>query len=137
MPCNANRALLAALAAWSAWPWPARAQDGVDPAPWVTDGPVYAVARSGDTVYLGGNFTRVGPVTGGGALLSASSGQAVLPLPRVEGRVYAVASDGAGGWYVGGLFTEVGGASRSNLARILADGSVSPWAPPRTGRCTP
>ncbi|MBK9075231.1 MAG: PQQ-binding-like beta-propeller repeat protein [Flavobacteriales bacterium] len=38
-------------------------------------------------------------------------------------------SDGAGGWYIGGAFTEVGGLPRLRLAHILSDGSVGPWAP--------
>jgi hypothetical protein len=38
----------------------------------------------------------------------------------------AVAADGSGGWYVGGLFTHVGGVPRTNLAHIRADHSVDP-----------
>ena len=36
----------------------------------------------------------------------------------------ATVPDGAGGYYVGGAFTEVGGTTRNNIAHILADGSV-------------
>ena len=32
---------------------------------WVTNGGVYASAVVGNTLYLGGNFNRVGPATGG------------------------------------------------------------------------
>ncbi|HET9233879.1 MAG TPA: hypothetical protein VFP10_07050, partial [Candidatus Eisenbacteria bacterium] len=38
----------------------------VDPNLWVTNGPVSSVVHDGGTIYIGGNFTRVGPATGGG-----------------------------------------------------------------------
>ncbi|MDW8030016.1 MAG: hypothetical protein RMK94_16685, partial [Armatimonadota bacterium] len=37
----------------------------------------------------------------------------------------AVVSDGAGGWFVGGNFTQVGSVSRTNIVHILPDGSVN------------
>src|SRR5260370_35813911 len=43
-----------------------------------------------------------------------------------EGLVQAVAPDGSGGWYIGGLFTHVGGVARNNIAHISADRSVDP-----------
>jgi hypothetical protein len=94
----------------------------------ITDGTVNAVTVSGNTVYVGGSFSHIGPATGSALPLDAASGQP-LTLPRVAGDVYAVAPDGAGGWYLGGRFTAVGGLARPNLAHVLADGSVSPWAP--------
>src|SRR5437867_12467975 len=39
---------------------------------WVTDGTVNAVARSGNTLYIGGAFGRLGPPTGGGAPLDSN-----------------------------------------------------------------
>src|SRR5262245_64689254 len=33
---------------------------------YVTDGPVYATALSGNVLYIGGYFSRVGPATGSG-----------------------------------------------------------------------
>ena len=38
----------------------------------------------------------------------------------------AAVGDGAGGYYIGGQFTQVGGISRNSIAHILADGSVDP-----------
>jgi hypothetical protein len=43
-------------------------------------------------------------------------------VAQVDGSVLAVAPDGAGGWYIGGRFTSVGGVPRSRLARITASG---------------
>jgi hypothetical protein len=61
--------------------------------------------------------------------LDRRTGAAEPPYPKVLGAVRAVAPDGAGGWYIGGQFTAVGGQPRRNLAHILANGEVSAWAP--------
>ena len=102
----------------------------------VTNGPVQAIVRSGDTIYIGGRFDRVGPRTGPGVEV-ALDGSQNPGLPEISGAgpsslngsgggLSAVASDGSGGWYIGGLFTHVGGVPRTNLAHIRADHSVDP-----------
>lgn len=97
---------------------------------WVTNGPVYAIATTSSTVYLGGQFTQVGPATGSGVPLSAATGKPADAFPMVKGIVLVCVSDSAGGWYIGGDFNQVGGMPRNNLAHILADGSVDPdWNP--------
>jgi hypothetical protein len=48
----------------------------------------------------------------------------------VNGPVLAVVSDGAGGWFIGGEFTYVGGVARTGLAHINSDGTVdTTWNP--------
>jgi hypothetical protein len=101
----------------------------VDTTLWGTDNYVRAIARDGSTIYIAGDFTKVQVPTGGGAPLSAASGELVRPFPRVVGNIYATVPDGARGWYIGGNFTAVGGAPRQHLAHILADGSVDAWDP--------
>ena len=101
----------------------------VDTTLWVTNGSVNAVVRDGNTIYIGGDFTLVGPATGGGVPLSMASGGPVGPLPKVHESVSAAVPDGSGGWYIGGTFAAVGGLPRSNLAHILADGTVAAWDP--------
>jgi hypothetical protein len=64
---------------------------------WVTDGDVNAITASPGTVYLGGAFSWVGPYTGASVRIDQSSGLVDTPFPRVNGTVYAVAPDGAGG----------------------------------------
>src|ERR1700694_3908917 len=84
----------------------------------VTNGPVQAVVRAGDTIYIGGRFDRVGPRTGPGVEV-ALDGSQNPGLPEISGAgpsslggsgggLSAVAPDGFGGWYVGARFTHVG-----------------------------
>ena len=127
----AGRAVVVILGAIVACAWMARAAGAqvIRPDLCVTDGTVQAIAKSGSTLYIGGQFNRVGPATGGGVPLDVTSGMPVDGFPKVAGVVSAVASDGAGGWYVGGEFATVGGIPRSNIAHVLADNTVSAWAP--------
>jgi hypothetical protein len=103
---------------------------------YVVDADVNAISRVGNTIYIGGNFTRVGPRTGPGAEV-ALDGTWNATLPEVSGAgpstsggaatgLRAVIADGTGGWYIGGLFTHVGGGTHTNVAHILADHSVDP-----------
>jgi hypothetical protein len=110
----------------------ARAQV-VDPSLWVTDGAVHAIAQDGNTLYIGGDFSHVGPDTGPFALLDAASGAARTGWPIVDGSVYAVAPDGAGGWYLGGQFVAVGGVGRSCIAHVRADRTLDAWNPNADG----
>ncbi|MCX6998699.1 MAG: hypothetical protein NT106_00120 [Candidatus Sumerlaeota bacterium] len=97
---------------------------------WVTDSSVYAIVRTTDTVYIGGSFSYVGPSTGGGVPLDASTGAPVATFPKVNGFVYACVPDGSGGWFIGGDFNRVGGVARKNIAHILTNISVDPaWNP--------
>lgn len=98
-----------------------------DPNLWVADGPVYATARQGNTLYIGGNFTCVAPPTGGLAVVDSTSGQVLGGWPRVTGVVRAVLADGSGGWYVGGSFTGIGALACASLAHLRADGSIDGW----------
>jgi hypothetical protein len=105
----------------------------VDPNIWGADGNVLSIARSGNTLYVGGSFSLVGENSGGGVPFDARTGEPSKGYPKVTGSVYAIAPDGSGGWYVGGQFTALGGKPRSSLAQVRADGSVSDWDPCVTG----
>src|SRR5262245_35736999 len=100
----------------------------------VPNGPVNAVTISGSTLYLGGSFTSIGPASGGGVPFDAVSGAQLPVIPRVAGTVKTVVPDGKGGWYIGGLFSAVGGVPRLNCARIRGDGSVTAWNPQPNGQ---
>src|SRR5262249_7731842 len=60
----------------------------VDTTLWVTNGTVFSVVRDRTTIYIGGSFTQVGPATGGGLAIDASTGAAQQPYPKVTGNVY-------------------------------------------------
>lgn len=96
---------------------------------WQPDGVVRATAIADTTLYLGGDFSYVGPDNGFGQPVDPVSGEVLSGSPQIDGPVNAVVSDGANGWFVGGSFTHVGGLARGGLAHILADGSVAAFDP--------
>ncbi|MEW6469497.1 MAG: T9SS type A sorting domain-containing protein [Bacteroidota bacterium] len=98
----------------------------LDTSLWITNGPVNAMVKSGNTLYLGGDFDYVGRSTGFAVPLDSAATPAIDNFPKVDGPVYAIASDYRGGWYIGGKFKTVGGLARKNFARIKGDGSVYP-----------
>ena len=81
------------------------------------------------TIYIGGQFTQVGPATGSAVPINVATGGLPASFPKVVGNVRAHRARRGGGWYIGGSFTSVGGIPRSNLARVAADLSVSTWNP--------
>jgi hypothetical protein len=96
---------------------------------WQTNGRVNAIAVSGNVVYLGGQFTSMRPAgaaAGTGevtrnhaAAVSLSTG-ALLPWnPNVNNTVRAIRVVGTT-VYLGGAFTQVGGASHSRVAAVQA-----------------
>ncbi len=91
---------------------------------WLPDEPIETLCVDGGRLYIGGQFSQVGPYTGPYAVMAASTGLPDLSWPRCDGYVNAVAADGQGGWYVGGLFNHFGGQPRMNLAHVLGNGQV-------------
>lgn len=110
---------LVAQAGLHAQPCPA-----LDPKFWLTDGPVYSTLVANDSIYLGGDFSYVGPRTGPAGLFHQATGALLGSPPSISGVVRAIVPDGAGGWFIGGTFTRIGTVSITNLARLNADLSV-------------
>lgn len=107
---------------------------------WVTNGSVYAMAVSGNVVYMGGSFSQVGPADGSGwvarqnlAAFDMSSGLALAWNPRADAAVRALTCD-SGVVYVGGDFDRVGGVFRSRVAAVdEISGAVTGWNPGANG----
>jgi len=102
----------------------------VDPNFPAVNGSIRCQVLAHDTLYIGGDFDRVGGVpTGSFAVLDSISGTSIFGWPEVDGPVYCSLPDGEGGWFIGGDFTVAGGQPRSRLAHLLADGSLAGWNP--------
>ena len=117
---------------------PVRAQD-IDPRFPVTNGPVSAMALAGDTLYVAGRFSWIGPANGSMVALDAATGDPVGPWPRFSYGQYpgtpfdvfasACLADEEGGCWVGGGFASVEGAPTWGLAHVRPDGSLDPACP--------
>ncbi len=87
-----------------------------------TDGRVYAILRSGDTIYLGGNFQNVdGERRTRLAAIDANTGALKEWSPGASAPVHALAASSDGSRiYAGGAFTRVDGADHAGIAAIDA-----------------
>lgn len=87
--------------------------------------------------YVGGEFTSYQAWnTGSGAAVNPTTGEVDPSFPSVSGWPYerAVVSDGAGGWFIGGGMSSVGGRAVSRAAHLKADGTLDTnWLPVVTG----
>ncbi|MCE5229183.1 hypothetical protein LLG95_06255 [bacterium] len=98
-----------------------------NPDAWVVNGPVYRILPTPNAIYIAGDFTHIGPDFSGGAVpLDLATGDHLAVFPKVNGIVNTCIPDGSGGWFLGGSFDQVGTYVRTNLAHILADGTVDP-----------
>ena len=114
---------------------------------WMTNGKVYAVIRSGNYIYVGGQFTsiRSGPTGQSFAATNLARFHADTGVgdstwtPDVTGadmtktKVYSLAASNGKIW-VGGNFGAVNGVARRNLAAVSPDtGVVDPTVDPLVG----
>jgi len=86
------------------------------------------------TRYVGGQFSAFNAWdTGPGTVVNSTTAEANVTFPKVSGSsasIKAVASDGLGGFYIGGTFTSVDGQAITNAAHINPDGSLdTAWNP--------
>jgi len=77
------RSAAAIVVAMGLWPGVTWAQEP-NPEVWATNGTVAAIATSGNSIFLGGDFTLVGPNTGHFVAVDAASGLPEGGWPRVD-----------------------------------------------------
>jgi len=82
-----------------------------------------------DRVYIGGDFTYLGPYTGPLGKLDATTGIHDPSIPVITsggspGSIDALVPDGSGGFFVGGFFDHIGNTAVNNMAHIRSDGTV-------------
>ncbi|KQS68792.1 PKD domain-containing protein [Modestobacter sp. Leaf380] len=88
-----------------------------------------ATSPDGKTLYVGGEFTRVGTATRNRiAAFDTATGALTAFAPSVSGVVKAIGAT-ASTVYLGGTVSAVGGVSRSRLAAVTTAGALLPWAP--------
>ena len=90
---------------------------------WVVDGSVSALAATKSALYVGGDFTAIGPPTG--AWVSVDATGAVAPVrAEVYDSVSDAVSDGAGGWFIQGEISSVGGVDHSGFTHLKSNGRL-------------
>jgi trimeric autotransporter adhesin len=101
---------------------------------------VTSMIADADTLYIAGGFTETRPATGPFAVVSSQDRSYLRSWPGMvawgeppygDGSVrstktFSVASDGVGGWFVGGDFQRVDGTSIGRLVHLLPDGTPDP-----------
>ena len=108
--------------------WPLRVDPTFSDADWTSitssvadvNGTVYALAVSGNDLYVGGEFTRVGGVSANNVAKWDGTNWSALGSGVENGgnltRVYALAVSGTD-LYVGGIFTTAGGSDANYIAK--------------------
>ncbi|MBS1895033.1 MAG: PKD domain-containing protein [Actinobacteria bacterium] len=104
-----------------------------EPVEWAPDQPlagfavqgkVEAIARSGERVYIGGEFGFVGQPARGAVTIDPETGEATAPAFETDAGIFSATPDGSGGTYVGGEFRRILGGRRSHLAHVLPGGEL-------------
>ena len=101
-----------------------------------TGAKINALAIKGSTIYVGGDFTKIGGIERNNLAAIGTNGTLKHWNPNTDGEVNALAIKGStiyvggGFWGVGGGgFTKIGETGRNNLAAIGTDGTLQSWNP--------
>ncbi len=98
----------------------------LQPATLSTNGTVNVIEQDGDNTYLAGAFSQIGFRTNYHSILPLGSDVPAFDILYPNSNIDVAVSDGAGGWYVGGSFSNISGNSITRLAHILPDMSLDP-----------
>lgn len=93
---------------------------------WTTDGQVNTVERVGNTLYLGGFFDYLGPITGCLVPIQLSTENILAGYTQINGTVYKVISDNNGGYFICGNFTVPGYPAIKNVAHLFSNYTIDP-----------
>ena len=94
------------------------------------NGRINVMKQIGCNIYLGGQFTSFSEEVGHAFLSETETGE-VSDLIRnlsVNGTVNQIISDGNGGWYIVGDFTQVGQKNRERIAHITKNGLLGDFS---------
>jgi|GEM_PF-3423349 len=97
---------------------------------WTPQSGVFTTAgdTTNDLLYVGGAFTKFMPGTEpNGSMVSLQTGLPNYGFANPNSNVMCSVSDGNGGFFIGGNFTQVGDSLRKFVAHIDATGSVTSW----------
>lgn len=122
---------LLAVVVVSSHAWAQQPPEGPPLPVWGPNGFVHAMARVGNTLFVGGEFDDVGPPTGAFVTVGADDATSVTaPSPSILGPVQVVTADGGGGWFVVERPPFASGAT-AQVVHVRPDGSRDPaWIPP-------
>lgn len=88
------------------------------------DNVVNALTTHGDSIFVGGNFSRLGLKTDYLSSISEGGNTSDQSMPNANNQIRCIIPDDNGGWYVGGYFTNIGGVDKSYIAHIKSDKTV-------------
>lgn len=97
----------------------------------MTNGSITCIDSDSSDLFFGGSFTSMWESKNRFDLTLNINNPSNPDYSRItpNGNVLCSASDGQGGWYIGGEFTKVGNVERNYLAKINSDGTLSNWDP--------
>jgi hypothetical protein len=93
-------AFIVFLLAYSCCAWSNILPDTCAPSTWSVNKPVYALCPSGNIMYLGGMFTKIGRDTGNWAIFNSRTGGTERFFEFRGEEAFSVYSDQKGGWFI-------------------------------------
>jgi hypothetical protein len=85
---------------------------------------VNKLTSRGDSIFIGGDFSRLGLKTDYLSTITESGKTSDQSMPNANNQIRCIIPDGNGGWYVGGYFTQIGDINKNYVAHIKSDKTV-------------